>query len=283
MKPSGSLDEELLHKLLMEFPEGKIFNLRQGIVAAQPILATESMTMELFSVFPDVSSLIFLPLLKCDKTKWLAAMIVWTCEPSSTFKEDDLYYLKAAGNMVVLEITQADHSALEKSNFDPLSLMNHELRSPLHGVLANAELLQSTDLDPAQRDMVTTLETCGEMLLDSLNYLWVPYRSFNLITAQSILIASRGGINNLIEAPKSPTRSQPISIPDTFVCPMSVMPSWDDSLSKISNTPDGRSSQPVARARLCDDEPLSPKGQRSSGTLHVLIVDDNNINLKVHM
>jgi signal transduction histidine kinase len=171
MAPSGTIDEELLHKLLMKFPQGRIFNSIQGINVEVPILDADPVTRALLNVFSDASSLIFLPLWKCDKTKCLAAMIVWTCEPSRTFKDDDLYYLKAAGNMVVLEITQADHSALEKSNFDPLSSMSHELRSPLHGVLANAELLQSTTLDPAQRDMVTTVETCGEMLLDSLNNL----------------------------------------------------------------------------------------------------------------
>jgi hypothetical protein len=96
-----------------------------------------------------------------------------------------------------------------------------------------------------------------------------------------MLIILRGGPGKLAQPSKSPTRSQPIRIPDPIISPMSVMPSWDGTLSKISNATDGRAPQSVVRTTVCDDEALSPKGQRSSGAHHVLVVDDNNINLKV--
>lgn len=38
-------------------------------------------------------------------------------------------------------------------------------------MLASVELLHTTDLQPAQQDMLTMIETCGLTLMDTLNYL----------------------------------------------------------------------------------------------------------------
>lgn len=51
-----------------------------------------------------------------------------------------------------------------------MSSISHELRSPLHGVLASTELLQDSSLDTAQADMVNTIESCGRTLLDTIDH-----------------------------------------------------------------------------------------------------------------
>lgn len=48
-------------------------------------------------------------------------------------------------------------------------LLRHELRSPLHGVLAAAEILQSTDLSQYQSSLMDTVNACGRTLLDTMN------------------------------------------------------------------------------------------------------------------
>ncbi|KAJ0414310.1 hypothetical protein BJY00DRAFT_318936 [Aspergillus carlsbadensis] len=262
-KPPGTMDEELLHRLLLEFSDVKIMGLTQGAKAAEATTpGADALRKGLLDAIPDASSLIFLPIWKCDKADWLAAMIVWTCDPRRTFKDDDLCFLKAAGNMVVLEITQVSSSAPEKCNFDPLSSLSHELRSPLHGVLGNAELLQATPLDSTQRDMVRTVEACGEMILDSLNCLVGP--------------------SELRHAPESPTQSQRVTIPDPAVRRTSDISSVENEpASKVFDRADGVVSPPVLRDPVGADSSPSPEGQRSKRTLHVLIVDDNNINLRV--
>ncbi|THX20453.1 hypothetical protein D6D12_10378 [Aureobasidium pullulans] len=55
-----------------------------------------------------------------------------------------------------------------KSDF--VSSLSHELRSPLHGCLAAAELLRETKLDATQTDLVTMVQACSSTLLYTLNH-----------------------------------------------------------------------------------------------------------------
>ncbi|KAJ3577918.1 hypothetical protein NPX13_g2647 [Xylaria arbuscula] len=57
---------------------------------------------------------------------------------------------------------------------------NSELRSPLHGVIAAAELLHDTSLDAFQCDVLHSLESCGRVLLDVLNHL-LDYSKINTV------------------------------------------------------------------------------------------------------
>ncbi len=61
----------------------------------------------------------------------------------------------------------AESAAAVKSEF--LATMSHELRTPMNGVLGLAELLEGTQLDEAQQEMLTTLRTSGESLLEVVN------------------------------------------------------------------------------------------------------------------
>jgi signal transduction histidine kinase len=45
----------------------------------------------------------------------------------------------------------------------------HELRSPLHGILAAAEFLGGTELDDFQGSLLETINACGRTLLDTMN------------------------------------------------------------------------------------------------------------------
>lgn len=45
----------------------------------------------------------------------------------------------------------------------------HELRSPLHGILAAVELLSSTRLNEFQESLLETVNACGRTLLDTMN------------------------------------------------------------------------------------------------------------------
>jgi len=58
----------------------------------------------------------------------------------------------------------------DRAKGDFISSVSHELRSPLHGILASAEFLSETDLDNFQRSFVDTVESCGRTLLDTINH-----------------------------------------------------------------------------------------------------------------
>ncbi|KAL3484274.1 hypothetical protein BJX62DRAFT_58688 [Aspergillus germanicus] len=194
-RPSPEMSEELVHDLFTAFPDGQVFNANQKISSSnRPNQAAAS---GLFEAIPEASSLIFLPIWSHDKSKWLAATIVWSCNPQGLFQDDDLYYLKAFGDVISSEIAQIDHTAVDRSKSDLLKSISHELRSPLHGMLANSELLQSTDLDPAQRDMVKMVETCGETLLDTMNCLLDFAKINNLTHAHKGSINTSAHLNSL--------------------------------------------------------------------------------------
>src|SRR5579871_357597 len=50
-----------------------------------------------------------------------------------------------------------------------ISNISHELRSPLHGILASAEFLADTRLDTLQRTFIDTIDSCGRTLLEIIN------------------------------------------------------------------------------------------------------------------
>ncbi|THY48004.1 hypothetical protein D6C99_05608 [Aureobasidium pullulans] len=66
------------------------------------------------------------------------------------------------------EETPATVGQAIKSDF--VSSLSHELRSPLHGCLAAAELLRETNLDANQTDLVNMVQACSSTLLYTLNH-----------------------------------------------------------------------------------------------------------------
>ena len=83
----------------------------------------------------------------------------------------DLLARQGEKNALIEHLTQARDDArrasLAKSTF--LATMSHEIRTPMNGVLGMAQLLQRSDLAPAQRQQVETLIKSGELLMVILN------------------------------------------------------------------------------------------------------------------
>lgn len=73
--------------------------------------------------------------------------------------------MQAAQRALVLTREKAANDA--KSEF--MSLMCHEVRTPLNGCLASAEMLLETDLLDDQRDLTTTIRISGSILLSTVS------------------------------------------------------------------------------------------------------------------
>lgn len=64
----------------------------------------------------------------------------------------------------------ADIVAAELRRNAFVSSISHELRSPLHGILASADSLGETRCDVFQKSLVDTVDSCGRTLLDTINH-----------------------------------------------------------------------------------------------------------------
>lgn len=107
-----------------------------------------------------------------NRERWRAGALVWSNAPLRYFEaEEDLTYLATFGNSVVAELARLDAIAADTAKTTFISSVSHELRSPLHGVLAGVEFLQESNLTPFQEEMTTTISMAGRTLLDTVNHI----------------------------------------------------------------------------------------------------------------
>lgn len=91
---------------------------------------------------------------------------MWSLSAVPVFSVDnEIPYLSAFTNSVMVEINRLDAIAANKVKGDFISSISHEFRSPLHGILASAEFLRDTTLDNSQLELISTIQICGNTLL----------------------------------------------------------------------------------------------------------------------
>ena len=66
-----------------------------------------------------------------------------------------------------LAVEEASKASRMKSQF--MATVSHEIRTPMSGVIGMTELLSETELTAEQREIVQTIKTCGENLLNLVN------------------------------------------------------------------------------------------------------------------
>ena len=83
----------------------------------------------------------------------------------------ELSFLMTFGNSVMAEANRLAYIAAERQKGDFIGSISHELRSPLHGILASAEFLADTEFDTFQNSLIDTISSCGRTLLDTVNHI----------------------------------------------------------------------------------------------------------------
>ena len=188
----------LLQRLSKRYPHGQIFNFNQAESVAcsndrlrdeasiidgrssipsrkrKRKVAKDAEASSLLNFFPGARSLIFYPLWDSHKSRWYAGCLGWTTDPKRALQAGEVTYLAAFGNSIMSEVSRLEAVATDRAKSDFISSISHELRSPLHGILASAELLQDSSTGPDQDGMIEMVNSCGRTLLDTMNHLYVP-------------------------------------------------------------------------------------------------------------
>jgi hypothetical protein len=176
-----NMPEALLQRLIRRYPRGRIFSAdefgpidegyspspEQGKALARRNADVKS----LFQFVPQARSIIFLPLWHYQKELWFAGTLGWTTDPINAFTASDITYLAAFGNALMAEVSRFEAMDLSYAKSDFISSLSHELRSPLHGILASAELLRHSTDKADQSTLLDMIESCGSTLLDTMNHL----------------------------------------------------------------------------------------------------------------
>jgi signal transduction histidine kinase len=70
---------------------------------------------------------------------------------------------------VALEHARQEAETAIRARNDFLAVMNHEMRTPMHAIIALSSLLQETELSPEQRSMVETVLKSSNLLATLIN------------------------------------------------------------------------------------------------------------------
>ncbi|KAF4624201.1 hypothetical protein G7Y89_g13972 [Cudoniella acicularis] len=79
----------------------------------------------------------------------------------------DITLSQCFGSCIMAEKSKMDSMATERSKADFISSVSHELRSPLHGILATLEAMEEIPRSIEEDEMIRTAATCGDVLLNT--------------------------------------------------------------------------------------------------------------------
>nr|POE71375.1 sensor protein gacs [Quercus suber] len=192
-----NIGEDWLQRMLASFPNGNTYSYdAMGVVQNRHINTKDGhelhpsrqtlgaprlgdisadehneLAADLSHAIKDARSIIFLPMWNFQKDQWFAAAVGWTTDPVRVLDSGELNYLSAFGNSIMAEVSKIETLAVSQAKSDFISSISHELRSPLHGVLAATELLRESEQSASQLGMLDSIDVCGTILLDTLNHL----------------------------------------------------------------------------------------------------------------
>lgn len=184
----GSLPEASLKRLLRRYPTGHIFNIVENEVIStseeEPVGSGEvdgpehrldrrprKEIADIVAALPGARLIVLLPLWDYYRQRWFAGGFIWTKSAARARNlELDLNFLKAYGNSIMMELSRIDTVESDRAKDTVISSISHELRSPLHGILASAELLRA-DVPQESQMVLSTIDSCGRTLLDTIEHL----------------------------------------------------------------------------------------------------------------
>lgn len=186
-RPRKQLASSVLHWLLNQYPAGTILRREKdaclldrqlhgrerGDHTIVPVMAALDAKESLFDYLDGPLQIILAPMWAASHRNGPLCTVSWTRERMRSFEDEDVALLSAFCNSAVANLARQDavHTMQTKSKF--MESISHELRSPIHGILASAELLESRWTDTESKSLLSNIQVSGATLLDTLNQLLV--------------------------------------------------------------------------------------------------------------
>lgn len=173
----GRIQDAVAQQLLQSFPSGAVIRLltqdqggefhalAQGIPGRQ-----HKVQLNLCGQFDKASQFVFQPLRDSFHDRDVAFILGFKNDFSRVFSSTtDLPPLSSFGMAVMTQVRRLEAQTLSRNKSDFLGSMSHEMRSPLHGILACVELLQQSDCTSHQQDLLDSAEACGLQLRENID------------------------------------------------------------------------------------------------------------------
>jgi signal transduction histidine kinase/CheY-like chemotaxis protein len=174
-----------LEKLIKKYPRGMLFNIEEEEVLASSSSSDEHATYQmpktrhlvagkaeiglLRSHFPSSRQVVFVPFWNPIYSRF-SVFLAYNSSPFRNFEKNaEFLYSLAFCHSITIELTRIATLESDQQKSDFIGSVSHELRSPLHGILASCEFLEDTDLTSFQKSMVDTADSCARTLLDTIN------------------------------------------------------------------------------------------------------------------
>lgn len=192
---AANCDRRFLQNVLRRYPKGKVWTFHQdrSLFASSdddekspnsPVSAVRtpeappgtskkwraSEATQLAKYFPGASQVLFVPLWNAATSQWYAGCFCWSCTETQIFSPTvELASIMGFGYSIMAELSRLESIIADRQKGDFIGSISHELRSPLHGILAAAEFMDGTYMNEFQKSLVETINACGRTLLDTMN------------------------------------------------------------------------------------------------------------------
>ncbi|KAH8648655.1 hypothetical protein BX600DRAFT_518021 [Xylariales sp. PMI_506] len=195
------LPANLLQNLLQRFPRGHVFSADEfgpidasydpgkpfkGGSQTAPDHVSYDDTAALFHVLPSARYVIFMPLWHHQRECWYGAALGWVNDHTQALGPTDVSLLSAFTSSIMNEVSKSEAIAMSSAKYNFISSISHELRSPIHGILASSELLREGNLDASALLTLDMIDSCGTTLLDTFNNL-IDYANISNQGLQSMM------------------------------------------------------------------------------------------------
>ena len=234
-QPARPVDDALATQLWEAFPSGAVLQLDTSehggtflVSATDDPRPRQRLKISLCDHFPGIQQCVFMPLRDTFHDRDTAFIFGWTSDRKRVYSSmTDLPSLSSFGIAVMTQLRRLQAQVLSRKKADFLASVSHEMRSPLHGLLACIASLNDTECTAAQVDLLETAEACGLQLQNNID---------NVLQYSKIGTASRNQCNSLEQSSASiQTSLAPSPEPDQAVHGRSDMVTFvEDAVEKLA-------------------------------------------------